>query len=71
MDPRLKISHSGCTLVRYFQPQVLIFKCHTNDRIRCQQQTIIFITTEHEYLSLSLRLDEKQFNSCSVALYKV
>ena len=52
MDLRLKITHSGCTLVRYFQPQVLIFKCHTNDRIRCQQKTIIFITTEHELVYL-------------------
>jgi len=33
MNPRLKMSHSGCTLVRHFQPRIIIFQCHRNDRV--------------------------------------
>jgi len=36
--------------------------------IHCQQQAIIPISSEREYLSLSLRLDKEQLNSCFIAL---
>ena len=32
MKLRLKMSHSGCALVRHFQPRVVIFQCRMNDR---------------------------------------
>jgi len=32
MNPRLKMSHSGCARVRHCQTRVIIFQCRTNDR---------------------------------------
>jgi len=32
MNLRLKMSHEGAARVRHFQPRVVVFECHTNDR---------------------------------------
>ena len=48
VDPRLKMSHSGCAFVWHFQPRVVIFPCPAHCRassVKCRQGELSAVVT--------------------------